>query len=622
MIEHQTHDTIPRGTITRNDNAIDHADDARGNDTRRDRRAAPQLCAAFYARVSSEQQANAGTIASQITLLEERIAHDGLVLEPSMRFVDDGYGGATLIRPALEHLRDAIATDVIDRLYVTCPDRLARKCALQMLLCEEFDHYGTQVVFLNRAIGQSPEDALLLQVQGVVAEYERAKINERCRRGRIHAARRGSVGVLGNAPYGYRLVKKSHSGGEALFNVHLEEAQVVKQIFHWIGVERQTLSQACQNLEKQGVLNTHGRVRWSPGTVLGMLRNPAYKGQAAFGKRRQGPMRPRLRPRKGVPAQPRRPHGCYAVPKEQWLTIPVPAIVEEELFDAAARQLEESRKRRRQRRTGARYLLQGLVVCAGCGYAYSASTCIDRGRERDRAHQYDDARKYNQMHEQGDVPEPDAARDLKRAYYRCAPAQLADLPARCHKGVLRADRLEALVWADVRALLQDKDRIRQEFAQRLEANDQDQEPPELRRLQTSIAQLRKSIARLIDLYQDGLLEKADFETRLTAARTRLAAAEARLKSQADAQACAREMRLVIDNLQTFAQQVQAGLADADWETKRQLICTLIKRIEINKEEVRVVYKFDLHPFDSGPNRGLLRDCTRLQNVMNCYNKRV
>ena len=157
---------------------------------------------ALYARVSSEQQAQAGTIDSQIEAILQRARADGAGIEPEMRFIDEGHSGATLIRPALERLRDLAAAGGVDRLYVLCPDRLARSYAYQVLLVDELQRCGVEVGFVNRDLGKTPEDQLLLQVQGMVAEYERAKIIERSRRGKLHAARRGSVSVLSGAPYG------------------------------------------------------------------------------------------------------------------------------------------------------------------------------------------------------------------------------------------------------------------------------------------------------------------------------------------------------------------------------------------------------------------------------------
>ena len=164
---------------------------------------------ALYARVSSESQARDNTIASQVTALRERIAADGFQLEPDHNYVDEGYSGAILFRPALERLRDAIAGGQVERIYVHAPDRLARRYAHQVLLIDEFRRAGTEVVFLNHPIGGTAEDDLLLQVQGVIAEYERAKILERGRRGRRHAAQSGSVSALTGAPYGYRYVSSN-----------------------------------------------------------------------------------------------------------------------------------------------------------------------------------------------------------------------------------------------------------------------------------------------------------------------------------------------------------------------------------------------------------------------------
>src|SRR5215218_223590 len=171
--------------------------------------------AAIYARVSSAHQAEAHTIASQVAALHERVAADGLPLPDALQCIDEGYSGATLVRPALERLRDLVAAGAVDRLYVHSPDRLARKYAYQVVLVDELQRAGVEVIFLNRALGQSPEDDLLLQVQGMMAEYERAKIVERHRRGKRHAAQAGVVNVLSGAPYGYRYVTKYAGGGQA-----------------------------------------------------------------------------------------------------------------------------------------------------------------------------------------------------------------------------------------------------------------------------------------------------------------------------------------------------------------------------------------------------------------------
>lgn len=165
--------------------------------------------AALYARVSSEKQAQENTIASQVDALKSRIIMDGFTSLEEYQFIDNGYSGSNLVRPALEKLRDQAASGTIDKIYIHSPDRLSRKYAYQMILIEEFEKCGVEIIFLNfDKSSDNPESQLLLQMQGMIAEYERSKIMERHRRGRIHAAKRGSVNAIPVAAYGYRYIDK------------------------------------------------------------------------------------------------------------------------------------------------------------------------------------------------------------------------------------------------------------------------------------------------------------------------------------------------------------------------------------------------------------------------------
>src|SRR5215211_6282252 len=197
--------------------------------------------AAIYARVSSDQQAERHTIDSQVQELLARAAAAGHEVTAALRFLDDGHSGASLIRPALEHLRDLAAMAAIDVAYVHAPDRLARSYAHQAVLVAEFARAGAEVVFLNRPIGQAPEDTLLLQLQGMFAEYERTRIIERSRRGKRHLAQAGVVSVLSRAPYGYRYTGREAGNGMPRFEVAEDKAAVVRRIFRWVGEERVSL---------------------------------------------------------------------------------------------------------------------------------------------------------------------------------------------------------------------------------------------------------------------------------------------------------------------------------------------------------------------------------------------
>src|SRR5919107_5107666 len=239
---------------------------------------------AIYARVSAEFHNSNQTIASQLEALRARVASDGQRLPIDQVFIDDGYSGATVARPALEQLRDLAAAGALDRVYVHSPDRLARRYAYQVLLVDELHRAGVEIVFLNRPIGGSAEDDLLLQVQGMVAEYERAKILERSRRGRRHAARSGLISAIGRVPFGYRYVTKDEGGGVARVEAVEEEARWVRLLFAWIGLDRLSLREACRRLQEAGRLTRTGLARWDPTTVALMLRNTAYVGRAVFGR--------------------------------------------------------------------------------------------------------------------------------------------------------------------------------------------------------------------------------------------------------------------------------------------------------------------------------------------------
>ena len=537
---------------------------------------------AIYARVSSEQRTEAQTIASQVAALRERVTADGAVVPEAMQFLDDGYSGATLIRPALERLRDVVAAGSVDRLYIHSPDRLARKYAYQVLLVDEFRRAGVEVVFLNRALGQSPEDDLLLQVQGMIAEYERAKIIERHRRGKRHAARAGAVNVLSGAPYGYRYVSKYEGGGQARYDIIPDEARLVRQVFDWVGRDRLTIGEVCRRLTRAGEVTRTGKRVWDRSVVWGMLKHPAYMGTAAFGKTRQEPLHPRLRAQRGRPLQPRRAVSTVDVPQEEWYPIPVPAIVEHEVVAAVQEQLRENRRHARQSRRGALYLLQGLLQCQHCGYAYYGKRLSPRARNgKPRAY----------------------------AYYRCLGTDAYRFGGErvCQNTQVRTDLLDVAVWQEVCTLLVHPERLAEEYRRRLQ--------PETRAKRTSLAtveaqigKLRQGVARLIDSYAEGLIDKDEFEPRITRLRQRLARLEEQRQAGADEAALQTELQLIIGRLEDFATKVHSGLEAAAWASQRDLIRTLVKRVEVARDQVNIVFRVDPYPDNADAEKKSLQLC--------------
>jgi site-specific DNA recombinase len=261
--------------------------------------------------------------------------------------------------------------------------------------------------------------------------------------------------------------------------------------------------------------------------------------------------------------------------------------VEEELFDAVASQLEENRRRSRQGRRGARYLLQGTLVCKCCGYAYyGKQISLSGGKGKRRGY----------------------------GYYRCVGTDAYRFGGHrvCQNKQVRQDLLDQAVWDDVRSLLADPQRVERELHRRLDPDDDPKRQAD-RKLAAQIDKLRRGITRLIDAYGEGLLDKAEFEPRIKSARQRLKQLQDELQSHVDEQARLRELRLVIDNLESFSRQVTTGLEQADWNTRREVIRTLVKRVEIEAEQVRVIYRVDISPFERSPERGVLHYCRRRES---------
>ncbi len=489
------------------------------------------------------------------------------------------------MRPGLERLRDVSAAGGLERLYVHSPDRLARKYAYQVLLMDEFHRAGVEVVFLHRELGRSPEDELLVQVQGMVAEYERAKILERSRRGKRHAAHAGVVSVLCGAPYGYHYISKPLGGGVARFDLVEDEARVVRQVFSWVGQERVSIGEVCRRLQRAGEPRRDGNTTWDRRVVWGMLKNPAYKGTAGFGKTRVGALKRPLRAQRGRSLHSRQPHAIEDVPREEWIFVPVPAILESALYEAVQEQLTEHRRRARQGQRGVRYLLQGLLVCQVCGYAYYGKAISPSSRKgHPRAY----------------------------AYYRCLGTDAYRFGGQriCPNTQVRTDLVEVAVWDEVCHLLEHPPRLEEEYRRRQHAprRGSQWETPESLRAQSN--KLRQGIARLIDSYAEGVLAQEEFEPRIVRMKQRVTSLEDRLQQLADDATQQRDLRLIISQLEDFVAKVRGGLATADWLTRREIIRAVVRRVEIDKQQVSVVFRVPPTSTNSGPDSGILPDCRR------------
>ena len=512
--------------------------------------------AAIYTRVSSDRQKEEGTIASQRTALLEYAQEQDLTVPAQWIFEDEGYSGALLSRPGLERLRDLAAEGQVAVVLVYAPDRLSRKYAYQVLLIEEFARLGVETRFVKAPSAQTPEERLLLQFQGMIAEYERALIAERTRRGKRYRAKAGSVSVLSVAPYGYRYIKKTeHSQG--YFAVQESEAQIVRKIFELYAQAGQSVGAITRYLNQEHIVSRSGKTAWQDTTLLGMLRNPAYQGEAAYGKTQNCPSQKRTRPARQRGGFGRR-GSKKPVDKSQWIKVAVPGLVSPEIFALAQERLAQNR-RLSMRNTQAVSLLQGLLVCEQCGYGLYRSSSGNARRGR-------------------------------RQYYRCTGAdRYRHLPGPvCRCRMIRVDYLDELVWQQLLALLRKPEMIRAELERRRQDSLQSS-PVQQRKeqLERELSRAKQQMDKLLDAYQEDLLNLAELRQRAPELRKKLGALEK--EHQSLNLRSVEEQRWIELNhsLEAFLARLNQSVDNLTSEERQKIVRLLIKQVDVGNETITI-----------------------------------
>jgi site-specific DNA recombinase len=521
---------------------------------------------ALYARVSTERQERQGTIASQLDALRHFAQAHGHEMVDAYVCIDDGYSGSRLDRPGLDRLRDGAEAGAFEAALVLCPDRLARKYAYQVLILEELERFDVHVIFLEQPPSEDPHARLLVQIQGAIAEYERMKIAERYRRGKLFRARQGEV-IFWKVPYGYRRIPR-RDGVPAHVEIAEPEAQVVRQIFAWHVHERLSVRQIALRLTESAHPTATGLGRWGPSTVTRMLRNEAYTGTMYFNRHESLDGDPRTAGRRR-----RTKSRMRCRPPGEWVPLSVPPLVSTDLFQRSqAFHADNSRFSPRHLKSG-HYLLRGLVRCRVCDLTVSCHRM--RGRDGTFHHYY-----YCAGH---DVLR--ARRDI----------------GRCPQRNIRADELDRLVWEEVRRHLESPVLIVAGYAQ-LQA-----EPPtrangvaaqEGRELQKKLVDMDREEHRLLDAYQAGLIELGQLERRQSLLRQRRTHVQASLATIRSEHATVLQRADLQRSVASFARSIAPTLAALSFADRQRLARTVLERVMI--EEGRVDIHFVIPLVDPPP----------------------
>jgi site-specific DNA recombinase len=516
--------------------------------------------AAIYARVSTERQAERGTIGSQVEALQAHVTAAGDEL--AGEYCDDGHSGARLDRPGLDALRDAAEAGLFEVVWCLSPDRLARSYAYQVLILDELARFGVRVAFTDApGLDQDdPQARLLTQVQGVIAEYERAKIGERYRRGKLFRARAGEV-ISWKAPYGYRRIPRGPDG-PAHLEIFEPEAVIARRIFADRGAGT-TIRQICRQLNADAVPTPTGsRAVWGPSTVTRLLRNEAYIGRVYFNRTEAVPDR---RPGHHSRQVPR--------PRAEWIAISCPSIVADDTFEAAGKVSTDNAKWSPRRAEPGAWLLRGLVRCGPCGVGTSCHKM--RGRN-----------------------------GTWHRYYYCHnhdPLRAGGQDRRCPERNIRADALDEFVFGQVRAALLDPGLLlagEQAIAVHAPVPDDQLLAAELARLARKLEAARGEHSRLIDLYQAGLVDMPELQRRattITARQRELEHKRARLATERADLARGNRLRRSVEG---FAARVAAVIDQLDPAQRQELLRLFIEDVQVTGWHVKIRLRI---PLDDPPD---------------------
>jgi len=518
----------------------------------------------LYARVSTERQQERGTVTSQLEAL--RAAADSEGHEIVEEFVDDGYSGARLDRPALDRLRDAAQAGVLDGVLCLCVDRLARAYAYQVLILEELERFDVTVQFLQGPVlGDDPQATLLVQMQGVIAEFENAKIAERYRRGKLHCARAGKI-PFWKMSYGHRRVVPD-DGTRARIEIFEPEAQIVRDIFRAYVEDERSVRQIALDLRDRSIPSPTGKPMWGTSTIGRLLRNEAYIGTVYYNRREmiEGNARRGARNRKTRHRDR---------PPEEWIAIPVPSIIDRDMFERAKHVSRDNSKWNPRGADWGAWLLRGLIEC---GHCHVGCNCHKMRGRNDTIHRYYYCRNH----------------DLLRA---------GSEDRRCPERNIRANELDEYVFQQVRqALLDPRALIAGEHAviAGTPINENELITAQLKHLDGALDSGERERTRLLDAYQAGLLQLDNLTRRtatLTTRRDELLGEKDTLTQRSTELATENRLRR---GLAGFAERVAASLDDLDHEARQRLLRLIVEKVRVTGWRVEIHLKIPLA--DDGPD---------------------
>src|SRR3989344_764677 len=332
----------------------------------------------IYGRVSTEEQKKKENIDSQVDELEKlaKESKGEYSLINDYKYLDDGWSGGILNRPALDKLREDATRGLFSAVLVNDVDRLSRDNTHLGIIIKDLRRNGVRVIFRKHPGEQNPQTNLLINILGSYAEFEKEMIAGRTRRGRMYKAQVLKKIVGSRPPYGYRYIKGDKSKNIfGYYEVVPSEAEVVKMMFNWVAYEKKTAREVVRELTRRKIPTKKKNTKWAKSTVLRILHRTDYICKLYYNKQEcvetDKHINTDLKPRKQLKS------GRRTRPIEEWILIPLPEhlrIISDKTFDLVQKSITNNLSF--SPRNGKReYLLRGRVYCGLCGCLYQGIPC-------------------------------------------------------------------------------------------------------------------------------------------------------------------------------------------------------------------------------------------------------
>ncbi|MFA5172933.1 MAG: recombinase family protein [Candidatus Paceibacterota bacterium] len=511
---------------------------------------------ALYARVSTERQEVQKTIKTQLLAIKDFAEKQGYAIVE--RYIDNGWSGGIFERPELDRLRQDAQSKkrAWEAVIIYDPDRLSRIYSHQAFLTEELQK-KVEIIFITISTPKNDEDKILYGVRGLFAEYERMKIKERFRLGKLRKVKEGHI-LTTEAPFGYNYIKRNENV-HGYYKINENEARIIRDVFHWVADEKLTLRAVVRRLKEMNIKPRKSkRGVWNTTTLGTILRNKTYIGEAHYGK--SYAVEPE-KPLKQEKYRKIRKTSRKIRPEEEWIKIPVPAIIDSYLFERVERQLKNNYEQSKRNRKND-YLLAGKIWCS-CG-------CRRVG---------------------------EGAQKGKHLYYRCSARNLNfPLPVECKERGINAKVVDSKLWERMVRFMSSPELLQEQVNRwgKSRKNRVNESVKDKEIVKKEVLKLKEERERYTKAYGAGVLTLEQLKWNSDEIGQKITSLEKEITAYETQEGQTEKLSFPTkEEIEVFANKAKNTLNNLNFEEKSRIVKDAIDKIVGYKEKLKVIGKLPI-----------------------------